>query len=67
MSAVACKLISPAKDLQVKERDGVSEDVVRTVSENANARKFDQAAFEKEEIGGTCTNNTKPPVFWTWK
>jgi len=48
MSAAACKLISPAKDLQVKERDGVAEDIVRTVSENANARKFDQAAFEKE-------------------
>ena len=35
-------------EVQVEVRDGVSEDVVRTVSENANALKFDQAAFEKD-------------------
>ena len=29
-------------------REGVEEDVVRTVSENATALKFDHASFEKD-------------------
>lgn len=35
-------------EVQVRVREGVEEDVVRTVSENATALKFDHASFEKE-------------------
>ena len=35
-------------EVQVKVGEGVEEDVVRTVSENATALKFDHASFEKD-------------------
>jgi hypothetical protein len=35
-------------EVQVKVSDGVEEDVVRTVSENATALKFDHASFEED-------------------
>jgi len=35
-------------DVQIRIPDGINEEVVRTVSENANTLKFDQASFEKD-------------------
>ena len=35
-------------EVNVRVGEGVEEDVVRTVSENATALKFDHASFEKD-------------------
>ena len=35
-------------EVHVRVGEGVEEDVVRTVSENATALKFDHASFEKD-------------------
>ncbi len=35
-------------EVQVRVNEGVEEDVVRTVSENATELKFDHASFEKD-------------------
>ncbi len=35
-------------EVNVRVGEGVAEDVVRTVSENATALKFDHASFEKD-------------------
>ena len=35
-------------EVQVRVGEGVDDDVVRTVSENATALKFDHASFEKD-------------------
>jgi hypothetical protein len=37
-------------EVHVRVAKGVGEDVVRIVSENANALKFEHASFEKERV-----------------
>ena len=44
--------VAATREVQVRVGEGVEEDVVRTVSENAIALKFDHASFEKDYITG---------------
>jgi len=48
LAALPGATVDVTLEVQVKVGEGVAEDVVRTVSENATALKFDHASFEKD-------------------
>jgi hypothetical protein len=48
LAALPGATVDVTLEVQVKVSDGIEEDVVRTVSENATALKFDHASFEKD-------------------
>jgi len=48
LAALPSAKVAVTLEIQVRIRDGVQQDVVRTVSENATALKFEHASFEEE-------------------
>jgi hypothetical protein len=48
LAALSGATVDVTLEVQVRVGEGVEEDVVRTVSENATALKFDHASFEKD-------------------
>ena len=48
VSALPGATVDVTLEVEVRVNDDVKEDVVRTVSENATALKFDHASFEKD-------------------
>jgi hypothetical protein len=48
VSALPGARVDVTLEVQVKVGEGVEDDVVRTVSENATALKFEHASFEKD-------------------
>ncbi len=48
LAALPGATVDVTLEVQVRVGEGVEEDVVRIVSENATALKFDHASFERE-------------------
>jgi hypothetical protein len=48
LAALPGAIVDVTLEVQVRVAEGVEEDVVRTVSENATALEFKHASFEKD-------------------